>query len=340
MLQDIRLFLSTCTQRHCSMMMSWMGPGCGAVSRWPTPRRIPAARSPNRSALGFEMDLIRTSIERPIAVVSAVLMILLFGILALETIPVQLAPDVRKPVITVTTSWFGAAPAEIEREIVNRQEDALKGLDGLEEMISRSTTGQGEITLEFQVGQNMDRALLLVANRLDRVVVFRPFSRETMREILGEARPVLEGVGGDPSSGAELTWSFPVAASTPIQVRLYFANRCRCTDEPGDRVFDVDVEGVEVINELDMTDDHGHETGVAYTFDLVSDGAVFSTIRVHLVFRVVFHGFNDWTGRRLRYGGNRKNDSAIDRIRLDHLQLERGDPPVRCHRVVVSNLAP
>ena len=115
------------------------------------------------------MNLIKASIERPIAVIAAVLMVSLFGLLALSNIPIQLTPDVRKPVLTVTTNWFGAAPAEVEREITNRQEEALKGLESLEEMISSSQNGQAEITLEFQVGTNMDRALLLVANRLDRV---------------------------------------------------------------------------------------------------------------------------------------------------------------------------
>ncbi len=93
----------------------------------------------------------------------------------------------------------------------------------------------------------------------------------------------------DPSSGAELTWSFPVTAGTPIQVRLYFANRCRCTDQPGERVFDVDVEGTEAINELDITADHGHETAVAYTFDLVSDGAVDIVLR-HVVENPLING--------------------------------------------------
>lgn len=115
------------------------------------------------------MNLIRLSIERPIAVLAAVLMVVMFGALALQTIPVQLAPDVRSPIITVKTSWFGAAPAEIEREITNRQEEALKGLEGLQEIVSSSQTGLSEITLEFSVDMNMDRALLLVANRLDRV---------------------------------------------------------------------------------------------------------------------------------------------------------------------------
>ncbi len=115
------------------------------------------------------MNIIRAAIERPTAVVAAVLLVILFGLVALTTIPIQLAPDVNRPVITVTTNWFGAAPAEIERELVNQQEEEFAGLEGLESITSRALQGQSRISLEFKVGANMDRALLLVANRLDRV---------------------------------------------------------------------------------------------------------------------------------------------------------------------------
>ena len=115
------------------------------------------------------MNIIRLAIARPIAIIAAVLMILLFGLVALQTIPIQLIPDVRKPVLTITTDWIGAAPAEVEREVTNRQEEVLKGLEGLARMVSQSQDNRSEITLEFKVGHNMDRALLLVANSLDRV---------------------------------------------------------------------------------------------------------------------------------------------------------------------------
>ena len=52
------------------------------------------------------MNLIRLAIARPIAMIAAVLMILLFGLVALQTIPIQLTPDVRKPVLTITTNWW------------------------------------------------------------------------------------------------------------------------------------------------------------------------------------------------------------------------------------------
>lgn len=115
------------------------------------------------------MDIIRFAIDRPIAVVATVLMAVLFGLIALSRIPIQLAPDVRKPIVVVETVWPGAAPSEIEREIVNPQEEALRGLEGLEIMTSRSRTGQAEVTLEFSVGTDMSQSLLLVSNRLDRV---------------------------------------------------------------------------------------------------------------------------------------------------------------------------
>ncbi len=115
------------------------------------------------------MDLIRYSINRPIAILAAVILVVLFGGLALTTIPIQLSPSIAQPTIHLRTVWRGAAPEEIEREIVNKQEDALRGLPGLKSIVSHSLPGMGRIRLRFPVGHNMDKALLLVANRLDRV---------------------------------------------------------------------------------------------------------------------------------------------------------------------------
>ncbi len=115
------------------------------------------------------MNLIQLSIQRPMAVVAMVLMVILFGYVALQRIPIQMAPDVRQPVLIVTTNWRGAAPAEVEREIVIPQEDELKRLEGVQRVLSEASHGRGKITLEFAPGVNFDRMLLLVSNRLDRV---------------------------------------------------------------------------------------------------------------------------------------------------------------------------
>ncbi|MGI9484062.1 MAG: efflux RND transporter permease subunit [Hyphomicrobiales bacterium] len=137
------------------------------------------------------MNIIKISIERPIAVISAVLMVVMFGLVALQTIPIQLTPDVNRPVITLYTVWPGAAPAEVEREITNRQEEVLKGIPGMQSVVSNSTRGSARVTLEFDVGTNMDRALLLVANRLDRVTDYPEEADEPTLSLAGaEDQPI------------------------------------------------------------------------------------------------------------------------------------------------------
>jgi len=149
------------------------------------------------------MNIIRASIERPIAVVAAVLMVVVFGYVALLSIPIQLAPDVNQPVITVTTEWPGAAPAEVEREITNRQEDELRGLEGLRSMTSRSEIGRASIELEFQVGTDMDRALLLVANRLSRIGGYPDEAREPTLDTAGSDDNAIAWMVLQPAPGNE-----------------------------------------------------------------------------------------------------------------------------------------
>ncbi|MEM6492583.1 MAG: efflux RND transporter permease subunit, partial [Pseudomonadota bacterium] len=115
------------------------------------------------------MDLIKAAIERPIAVAAAIILIVLFGLVALTRIPIQLAPDVRQPTLTITTNWGGGAPQEVEREIIIPQENALQGLEGVVKTTAEADDGEGEITLEFAVDADIDRALMLTGNRLDRV---------------------------------------------------------------------------------------------------------------------------------------------------------------------------
>ena len=137
------------------------------------------------------MGLIRSSIERPIAVVAAVLMILIFGLLALQRIPIQLTPDVRKPVITVTTYWSGGSPVEIEREVVNRQEEVVKGIEGITKLESRSQDGRATLTLEFEIDSDMNRALLIVSNRLNQITGYPEEANEPLIDTSGlEDNPI------------------------------------------------------------------------------------------------------------------------------------------------------
>ena len=115
------------------------------------------------------MDAVRFSIEKPVTILVGVILIVLFGVISLERMPYQLSPSVVEPEITVTTTWTGATPYEIEREIIEEQEKVLKGIPGVIEMESSSFNNQGSVTLRFRIGTDVDQALLRVSNKLDEV---------------------------------------------------------------------------------------------------------------------------------------------------------------------------
>ncbi|MBU0481228.1 MAG: efflux RND transporter permease subunit [Proteobacteria bacterium] len=113
------------------------------------------------------MDIVRSSIEKPVGVTVAVILVVMFGLIGLNKLPVQLTPDVEKPKITVSTVWPGATPYEIEKEIVEKQEEVLKGLRGLTKLESESFNGYGTITLTFELETDLDDALLRVSNKMN-----------------------------------------------------------------------------------------------------------------------------------------------------------------------------
>ncbi|MEX0585632.1 MAG: efflux RND transporter permease subunit, partial [Pirellulales bacterium] len=115
------------------------------------------------------MQLIDAFVHNPVKISVAVLLLALFGIISLSSMPMQLTPEVQVPTISIETRWPGASPQEVEREIVLEQEEQLKGVEGVRKMTSESLDSLGRITLEFAVGTDMAEALLMVNSRLQQV---------------------------------------------------------------------------------------------------------------------------------------------------------------------------
>ncbi|RMG33557.1 MAG: efflux RND transporter permease subunit [Planctomycetota bacterium] len=115
------------------------------------------------------MHPIDACIRHPVKVTVGVLLLMLFGAVALLRMPMQLTPEVQTPTITIETRWPGASPQEVEREIVQEQEEFLKSVEGLRKMTSECSDSVGRITLEFNVGTDMESALLKVNSRLSQV---------------------------------------------------------------------------------------------------------------------------------------------------------------------------
>ncbi|NCF27266.1 MAG: MMPL family transporter [Gammaproteobacteria bacterium] len=132
------------------------------------------------------MSWTRLALSNPVATTVAVLLVVLFGALSLLRLPVQLTPEVEKPEITISTNWRSAAPQEVEAQIIEPQEKVLRGLPGMTKMLATARRGQGEISIEFEIGHELGRGLLEVLNRLNRVARYPDDADE----------PVISTVGG------------------------------------------------------------------------------------------------------------------------------------------------
>ncbi|MFK7759179.1 MAG: efflux RND transporter permease subunit [Phycisphaerales bacterium] len=115
------------------------------------------------------MGMLAWCISRPVTVTVAVFLLVMAGFISLREIPIQLTPTVSQPIISVTTNWPGRSPEEIIDEITKEQEEFLKNTTNLNTMSSSTSEGQTVITLEFNVGSSIDRALQEVSDALRQV---------------------------------------------------------------------------------------------------------------------------------------------------------------------------
>ena len=135
------------------------------------------------------MRIVRTAIRSPVKTAVGAILLVLFGTIALSRIPFQLTPTMEEPEVMVSTFWPGASPMEIEREIIDKQEEQLKSLEGLDRMESSSSDSFGSISLAFVTGTDLDAAVLKVSNRLEQVPRY-PADAD---------KPVIQAVGAQAS---------------------------------------------------------------------------------------------------------------------------------------------
>ncbi|GGY60171.1 efflux RND transporter permease subunit [Marinobacter zhanjiangensis] len=97
------------------------------------------------------------------------LIIAILGAAAALRIPVQMIPDLETRTVTVETSWPGATPQDIEKEILIEQERFLRNVPNLSRMTATAGSGSAEIELEFPFGVDITETLIQVNNALSQV---------------------------------------------------------------------------------------------------------------------------------------------------------------------------
>ena len=148
---------------------------------------------------------VATAVSRPVTVLVGVILVVMFGTLAIVQLPIQLTPDIAVPTLNVTTVWPGAAPTEVESEILEEQEEALKSLSGLVRMESEARLERGSITLELEVGTSIEEALVRVTNLLSQVPQYPQNARQPVISAANSAGPPLAVITITSKSAGDVT---------------------------------------------------------------------------------------------------------------------------------------
>jgi multidrug efflux pump len=104
------------------------------------------------------MNLSELSIKRPVFAVVCSIVIIIFGAIGYSFLGVREYPAIDPPVVNVRTSYVGANAEIIETQITEPIEKAVNGVDGVKNITSSSSQGNSNITVEFELGVDLERA--------------------------------------------------------------------------------------------------------------------------------------------------------------------------------------
>ena len=154
------------------------------------------------------MILSDIAVRRPVLAAVASMLILVFGIGAVRSIPVRELPDVDHAFITISTNYRGAAPEVVDSDISQQIEGAVAAIPGIRALSSQSRQGVSQVYVEFETGRNLDDATNDVRDAVGRMRGKLPDEADEPRVIKSDsdASPVMRlAITSELMTTAEIT---------------------------------------------------------------------------------------------------------------------------------------
>ncbi len=120
------------------------------------------------------MSLSSLSIQRPVLSIVMSVVIVLFGLIGMQFLGIREYPSVEPPIITVSAGYTGANADIIESQITEPIEEAVNGIAGIRSITSVSSNGRSNITIEFNLGADLESAANDVRDKVSQVVRLLP----------------------------------------------------------------------------------------------------------------------------------------------------------------------
>ena len=133
---------------------------------------------------------IRWMVRHGVAPNVLMLMLILGGVLMLSQMKQEVFPEFELDVVTVRVPYPGASPAEVEQGIVLVVEEAIRGVDGIDEVTSVAGESIGTITAELEDGANRQRAYQDIQQAVERITTFPVEAEDPIVAIASRSRPV------------------------------------------------------------------------------------------------------------------------------------------------------
>jgi hydrophobe/amphiphile efflux-1 (HAE1) family protein len=139
------------------------------------------------------MNISSISINRPVLAIVLSIFIVLFGLIGFAFLGVREYPNVDPPIITVSTSYTGANADVIESQVTEPLEESINGIAGIRSLRSTSSDGRSSITVEFELGVDMENAANDVRDRVSRAVHDLPpdIDAPTVSKADADANPII-----------------------------------------------------------------------------------------------------------------------------------------------------
>ena len=139
------------------------------------------------------MNIAGFAVKRPVLTIMCSLLVLLMGFVSLSRLPIDLFPDMTKPVITISTNYDDAGPEDVEETITMKIEEAVSAVEGVKKVTSVSREENSRVYVEFEWGVDLDEATNDIRDRLDRIIRSLPdgVDRPTIRKYNTDNIPIL-----------------------------------------------------------------------------------------------------------------------------------------------------
>jgi len=116
------------------------------------------------------MLLSDTSIKRPVFASVLALILVIFGMVSFDRLPLREYPDIDAPIVSINTSYPGASASVVETRITQIIEDRIAGVEGIRYIDSNSSDGRSRISVEFGIDQDIDVAANDIRDRISGVL--------------------------------------------------------------------------------------------------------------------------------------------------------------------------